>query len=694
MTHQRIGVLLLVLSLAGLLGLPMAAHAQDPLTQTYTAENGALTFNYPGNWLIDQAGPEIFITNTEHAMSTGNPSQLLPGEFLMDILVDPDLMSTFGVLPSSPPADYYDILATILVSNFGATDPGVPVTTTFNGRNAVRGEATGASGDTFLMAFELERGIIGAAFAYSPQGELAAFMPTIEAILATVTYDPPLSLKFTSTDGAMTFNYPVGWMVLQADYTQAVILNTKDVVGVPQFTPGMMRATAFSPSLFTDQYGLPLDAPVEDGINAFLDFLYQRRPGEYDFGAPQVLGGGGLAGATGGVTEWRSSTNSYDAVIWAKQLEDYGTIGLFFSVGPGGLPDFEPIMRQIFESMAYVPPPPPVVNGSVVWQYQQPVSYTGDQAFGAVGGMTITADDTLVIADGPNGLQLFSPDGQPLGIIKSPDIVFAFDVAVDADGNYWVTDSAAHKVVQLDPQGNTLQSFGEIGDAPGMFGENTDSPSLIEFGPDGNLFIYVKFLTGDNQEAAGYIQIWSTDGQFLGEFSTQPPSLEVFPSPVDMDFKPDGSLIMVNSEGVIRTFYDTGDVSSQTDFRLISAANSITVAPNGDVYVGALGGTVYHFSPDLQYIEQFGSPQPALPTFPSTDPYESGDFTAPTSIGVLSNGDVVVTDTNFTYSQIVRITFGSNPAPANPADDADGAGGAGGTGGSGLGGTGNGGTNN
>ncbi len=685
MTRARIGVFLLVLSL---LGLPIAAHAQDPLTETYTAANGALTFNYPSGWLVDQAGPEVFVSNTSNGMNASNPSQLLPGEFLMDILVDPDLMSTFGILPSSPPTDYYDILASILVSNFGATDPGVAVPTTFNGRDAVRGEASGAGGDTFLIAFELERGIIGAAFAYSPRGDLATFMPTIEAILASITFDPPLSLRYVGTDGALTFSYPAGWMVVQVDDTQAVILNTMDVAGAPQFTPGMLRAFVFAPSLFTSQYGLPVDAPVEDNINAFLDFLYQRRPGEYDFGAPTVSGGGGLSGVTDGVTEWRSSTSTYDAVIWAKKLGDFGTIGLFISTGPGGLADFEPIMQQIFDSIAYAPPPPPVVNGVVVWQYQQPVAYTGDLPFGGLGGMDVTTDDTLVIADGPNGLQLFSPDGQPLGVIKSPDIVFAFDVAIDAQGNYWVTDSAAHQVVQLDPQGNTLQSFGEVGDGPGMFGENTDSPSLIEFGPDGNLFIYAKFLTGNNQETAGFVQIWSTDGQFLGEFSTQPPSLEAFPSPVDMAFRPDGGLIMVNAEGVIRVFYETGDVSSQTDFRLISAANSLTVAPNGDVYVGALGGTVYHFSADLQYIEQFGNPQPALPTFPSTDPYESGDFTAPTAIGVLSNGDVVVTDTNFTHSQIVRISFGGTsapPAPANPT----GAGGAAGSGGGGLGGAGN-----
>lgn len=685
MTRARIGVLLLVLSL---LGLPIAAHAQDPLTETYTAANGALTFNYPSGWLIDQVGPEVFVSNTANGMSASNPSQLLPGEFLMDILVDPDLMSTFGILPSSPPGDYYDILASILVSNFGATDPGVAVPATLNGRDTVRGEASGAGGDTFLIAFELERGIIGAAFAYSPRGDLATFIPTIEAILASITFDPPLSLSYVGTDGALTFNYPAGWTVVQVDDTQAVILNTMDVAGAPQFTPGMLRALVFAPSLFTSQYGLPIDAPVEDNINAFLDFLNQRRPGEYDFGAPTVSGGGGLSGVTDSVTEWRSSTSSYDAVIWAKQLGDLGTVGIFVAVGPGGMADFEPILQQIFDSIAYAPPPPPVVNGAVVWQYQQPVTYAGDLPFGGLGGMDVTSDDTLVIADGPNGLQLFSPDGQSVGVIKSPDIVFAFDVAIDADGNYWVTDSAAHQVVQLDPQGNTLQSFGEVGDAPGMFGENTDSPSLIEVGPDGNLFIYAKFLTGNNQETAGFVQIWTTDGQFMGEFSTQPPSLEAFPSPVDMAFRPDGGLIMVNAEGVIRVFYETGDVSSQTDFRLISAANSLTVGPNGDVYVGALGGTVYHFSADLQYIEQFGNPQPALPTFPSTDPYESGDFTAPTAIGVLSNGDVVVTDTNFTYSQIVRISFGGTsalPAPANPT----GTGGAAGSGGGGLGGAGN-----
>ncbi len=55
MTRARIGVLLLVLSL---LGLPIAAHAQDPLTETITTTSGALTLQYPTDWLAEDVAPD------------------------------------------------------------------------------------------------------------------------------------------------------------------------------------------------------------------------------------------------------------------------------------------------------------------------------------------------------------------------------------------------------------------------------------------------------------------------------------------------------------------------------------------------------------------------------------------------------------------------------------------------------------
>lgn len=649
----RLGIMLILLSL---LALPLAAHAQDPLTQSYTSQNGAVTFNYPADWFAGQFQEEIFLSNEQAGLDAATPSDLDSGVFLMDILADPSIMSLLGIPAGSAPIDYYSVLSSILVENFGLPEvPAQPADVTIAGQPGVRGEASGISGDAFLVVFDMGGGLLGASFAFSQSGELATFLPTIEAVLETVAFKPPLNLTYTSTDGATSFKYPLGWVTDSLDETQVVLTNSIDAMMSPDMAPGMVIAFVLSPEFFVRQFGVPEGAEPAEALGTFIEFIEERRAGEVDFGAPTPIN-------KGTVVEARSSTADQDAVLWGIDAGgDLGTVAVYAFALSGELAQFEPTLLQILETVTYDPPPPPVVNGAIIWQTQGEVVFSGDNLLGNLGGMTVGADDTIYIADGPNGIQVVSPDGELQGSFKSPDVLFAFDVALDDDGNLWVTDSAAHALVQLDAQGNTLQSFGEVGTDVGQFGENTDSPTLIEFGPDGNLYVYAKQLVpGGNQETFGFVQVWTTDGRFLGQFSTQPPSLEPFTSPVDMDFGPDGSLYMVNADGIIRIFDDQGNVvRSETDFRLIYKGNSLAVGPEGDIYIGALGGAVYHYSAQGEYIEQFGNPQPTIPSFPSRDPYEEGDFTAPTAIAVLSNGDLIITDTNFSYSQIVRFSFSS-----------------------------------
>ena len=45
---------------------------------------------------------------------------------------------------------------------------------------------------------------------------------------------------------------------------------------------------------------------------------------------------------------------------------------------------------------------------------------------------------------------------------------------VDPDGNIYFTDSYKHRIIKIDPEGNTLKIFGSVGNDKGKFIEPKD----------------------------------------------------------------------------------------------------------------------------------------------------------------------------------------------------------------------------
>ena len=78
-------------------------------------------------------------------------------------------------------------------------------------------------------------------------------------------------------------------------------------------------------------------------------------------------------------------------------------------------------------------------------------------------------------------------------------------IAVDADGNVWVTDTGNKRVLKFDSDGNFLAQYGTAGSGPGQF----DEPVGIAIAPSGEI------LVADAWNLR--IQRFSPDFQYLGE---------------------------------------------------------------------------------------------------------------------------------------------------------------------------------
>ena len=88
-------------------------------------------------------------------------------------------------------------------------------------------------------------------------------------------------------------------------------------------------------------------------------------------------------------------------------------------------------------------------------------------------------------------------------------LVWPASLAIDSDGNLYISDEDLHRISVLDSQGQFLRNWGVMGKGDGEF----DRPAGIAFDTDGNLLV----VDGLNCR----IQRYTKDGHFLGGWGRQ-----------------------------------------------------------------------------------------------------------------------------------------------------------------------------
>ncbi len=124
----------------------------------------------------------------------------------------------------------------------------------------------------------------------------------------------------------------------------------------------------------------------------------------------------------------------------------------------------------------------------------------------------------------------FDPSGKLLASFGAGMFVFPHSIAVDHEGNVWVTDAdgrsgKGQQVVKFSPTGKVLLTLGKAGmpgDAPGYF----NRPTGVAIARNGDIFVadghggdsnarVVKF-----SKAGKFITAWGRKGSSAGEFDT------------------------------------------------------------------------------------------------------------------------------------------------------------------------------
>ena len=485
-------------------------------------------------------------------------------------------------------------------------------------------------------------------------------LSTMLALLLVVLLVPlparaqgPLTQTYTATDGSFTFGLPEGWVV-EEFFGTILFANSQETFDSffesGEIAPGQVYGVFLSPTALSEELGWS-EIPADLDLSALLsEYMGEMEEGTLTDIESTTLGGKPVARVTGVI-------EGEEAVIAAIGLGESGVALMGLVTVPGELAQYEDLLSAMIESIEAGALALPTETGSVVWQ--QLAEITDDPAatggFGDVVGLAIGPDDTIYIADAATGVHVYGPDGTPQGVLSTPELSsFLSGFAAAPDGTLWAVDFMG-MAYNIDAEGNVLSSF-----------DMSEAFELAFFGtqlvvaPDGNLY-FLNSRETDNDRAAGDVYVFAPDGSLVTQFVAGED--DYFYTGM-MAFGPDDTLYLAESYtgAGIKTFDPQGNLLDEgfaggTVFTFAA----IAVAPDGSIYAAAPDSPIYHFAPDGTLLGRFGESQleaVAITEDEDYPPLEPGMFFGIIGMGVLSNGDVVVVDSNYSSVQIVRIAFG------------------------------------
>jgi sugar lactone lactonase YvrE len=208
-------------------------------------------------------------------------------------------------------------------------------------------------------------------------------------------------------------------------------------------------------------------------------------------------------------------------------------------------------------------------------------------------------------------------------------------VVRDIDGSLYVADAGRHSVVKYSEDGRFLFKIGGDGSSAGS--GSTDGqfnmPRGLALDKDGNLYV--------SDSLNNRIQKFDRDGSFLMKFGGGGSGPGEFRKPAGIAIDPQGDLWVVDSENHrLQEFSADGNYlfslgGSGSGRGQFNNPEGVAIDVNGNIYAVDWGNSrVQRFSPDGKLLSSFGGPGRG-----------KGQFIFPSSATIDKAGDLYVTDT-------------------------------------------------
>lgn len=171
------------------------------------------------------------------------------------------------------------------------------------------------------------------------------------------------------------------------------------------------------------------------------------------------------------------------------------------------------------------------------------------------------------------------------------------DIALAADGSFFVADTANHRVKHYDARGNVLNQWA----IEGMDADN-DSPNAVDVGPDGTVWI-LNTLQFE-------VQQFSADGTLLQSWGAHSANGGQFSYPMDLAVTDQGMVLVADmSKESVLVFQSDGTYVDHLD---TTTPKVIDLTADGDLVVGSESGTITVYDDEGGAIEQWDTGTPIM----------------------------------------------------------------------------------
>lgn len=345
----------LAMVLIGLLAGIVPALAQDggeELTETFVTSDGTISLKYPAGWGIHTPyfADMIVFSNIPGTLVEENGEAVMEGSVLVYLFGPQSAAMVFSEgLPASldEAVEYVVQMAAEAEEDEEVPELSAPEDLTLGGYAAVRiGVSTAeAEGSMVLIDFG---GQLAVASITTIPGELLLFEEPVMAILDTLAYAAPTGpLTFTSDNGALTLDYPPGWVALDMQIVAvASSYNAIQFEDEEAAAPGTTMLLIYPPDIFSV---LIAEAKNTIEVAAFLANYWV--PDEIEETVSKSVPV--TVGEHEGVRIDFTTANDQGYVV-ALDL-DGQIVAVLVRVAVGELADYEAAVQPILESIRYTP---------------------------------------------------------------------------------------------------------------------------------------------------------------------------------------------------------------------------------------------------------------------------------------------------------------------------------------------------